>query len=291
MAIAKAGFLVCAIDLQGHGYSDGLPGHIPNIEPIVCDCIQFFDSITVDHPKLPAFIYGESLGGAIAILVCSKQKREWNGLILNGSMCGISAKFKPTRPLEKLLPAAAFLARTRKLVISKPLASKSYKEWKKKLVVKNPNRKAFGKAPIATALELLRVFEYIRRHCHELEVTMLMVHGEDDVVCDYRSARFVYKSTASEDKILKIFPSMWHQLIGEPKETVELVYGFILSWLGDWANKAIKAVQTVSEVQEFNVPYSVVKGVPGAHLGAQERRGASKALRRGAFSEVLTSGA
>ncbi|KAL0011867.1 hypothetical protein SO802_006975 [Lithocarpus litseifolius] len=51
------------------------------------------------------------------------------------------------------------------------------------------------------------------------------------------SARFVYESAASEDKILKIFPSMWHQLIGEPKENVELVYGFISSWLGDRANK------------------------------------------------------
>lgn len=53
--------------------------------------------------------------------------------------------------------------------------SKSYKEeWKRKLVVKNPNRKASGKPPIATALELLRVSEYIKRHCHELEVIMLM---------------------------------------------------------------------------------------------------------------------
>ena len=62
--------------------------------------------------------------------------------------------------------------------------------------------------------------------------------GEDDVVCDYRSARFVYESAASEDKVLEIFPSMWHRLIGEPKENVELVYGFILSWLWDRANKA-----------------------------------------------------
>ena len=116
----------------------------------------------------------------------------------------------------------------------------------------NPNCKASGKPPMANTLELLRVSEYIRRHCHELEVTMLMVHGEDDVVCDYRSARFVHESAASEDKILKIFPSMLHQLIGEPKENAELVYGFILSWLGDRANKA---KSTVSEVQESNVPY------------------------------------
>ncbi|XP_050224790.1 caffeoylshikimate esterase-like [Mercurialis annua] len=154
VAMAKAGFLVCALDLQGHGYSDGSPGHIPNIKHVVHDCIQFFDSVKAENPKLPAFLYGESLGGAISILICLKQKHAWNGLVLNGSMCGISAKFKPIWPLEKLLPVAAKLAPNWRVVVSKP------------------------------------------------------------------------------------FPGMWHMLIGEPKEHVELVFGTILSWLGDHADKA-----------------------------------------------------
>lgn len=59
VGLAKAGFYVCALDLQGHGYSDGSRGHIPKIEPVVEDCIQFFDSARAGHPKLPAFLFGE----------------------------------------------------------------------------------------------------------------------------------------------------------------------------------------------------------------------------------------
>lgn len=59
VGLAKAGFYVCALDLQGHGYSDGSRGHIPNIEPVVEDCILFFDSARAAHPKLPAFLFGE----------------------------------------------------------------------------------------------------------------------------------------------------------------------------------------------------------------------------------------
>ncbi|KAF2310773.1 hypothetical protein P3X46_031466 [Hevea brasiliensis] len=239
VAIAKNGFLVCALDLQGHGRSDGLPGHIPNIQPVVNDCIQFFDSVKADNPKLPAFLYGESLGGAISVLICLQQRFAWNGLILNGSMCGISPKFKPIWPLEKLLPVAALFAPTWKVVASKPVASKSYKEeWKRRLVAKNPNRRTTGKPPAATALEFLRICEYIKGHCHELEVPLLMVHGEDDMVCDFNSARFVYESAASKDKTMRVFPGMWHVLIGEPKENVELVFGTIFAWLGEHAPQA-----------------------------------------------------
>nr|ALM55683.1 caffeoyl shikimate esterase 8 [Populus tomentosa] len=236
IAIAKAGFLVCALDLQGHGYSDGLRGHIPKIQHVVSDCMMFFDSVKANSPNLPAFLYGESLGGAISILICLKQGYTWDGLILSGAMCGISAKFKPMWPLEKLLPLAALFAPTWRVVASKPVSSRSYKEeWKRRMVANNPNRPKSGKPPAATALEFLRVCEYLRMHCYDLGVPFLMVHGEDDLACDFRSASFVYESASSKDKTLKIFPGMWHMLVGEPKENVELVFGTILTWLRDHA--------------------------------------------------------
>uniref|UniRef100_A0A3N7FWF3 Serine aminopeptidase S33 domain-containing protein n=1 Tax=Populus trichocarpa TaxID=3694 RepID=A0A3N7FWF3_POPTR len=196
--------------------------YITNIQYVVSDCIKFFDSVKASNPKLPAFLYGESLGGAISILICLKQGYAWDGLILSSAMCGISAKFKPMWPLEKLLPLAAL----------------SYKEeWKRRLVANNPNRRNSEKPPPATALEFLRFSEYIRMHCYDLKVPFVMVHGEDDFVCDFRSASFVHESASSKDKTLKTFPGMWHVLIGEPKENVELVFETILSWLEDHAAK------------------------------------------------------
>nr|CAD1841503.1 unnamed protein product [Ananas comosus var. bracteatus] len=101
VAIAKLGFLVCALDLPGHGRSEGRRGHVPTVTPVVDDCIQYFSSVKSAHGPLPSFLYGESLGGALAVLVYLKQKGGWDGLVLNGAMCGVSSKFKPIWPLEK----------------------------------------------------------------------------------------------------------------------------------------------------------------------------------------------
>lgn len=240
VAIAKTGFLVCALDLQGHGYSEGYPGHIPNIQLVVDDCSQFFGSVRAENPKIPGFLYGESLGGAIAVLMCLKQQKEWNGLVLHGAMCGVSKKMKPVWPIEKLLPIAACIAPKWKIVITRPPESISYKEeWKRKLVEKSPNRErlASGKPLAATALEFLRVCEFIERNCCELEVPMLVVHGGNDKVCEPNSAKKFYELVASKDKSLKIVEGMWHMLIGEPNETVELVFGSIMSWIVERAEK------------------------------------------------------
>ncbi|KAH7533354.1 hypothetical protein FEM48_Zijuj04G0122000 [Ziziphus jujuba var. spinosa] len=78
---AKAGFATCAIDHQGHGFSDGLATHIPDINPVVDDCILFFDEFRARYdPSLPSFLYSESLGGAIALLITLRAGQTWDGL-------------------------------------------------------------------------------------------------------------------------------------------------------------------------------------------------------------------
>lgn len=114
--LAKQGFAVCAIDHQGHGFSEGLQAHIPDINPVVDDCVAFFDDFRERHtpPNLPAFLYSESLGGAIALLITLRKdlKRPYDGLVLNGAMCGVSDKFKPPWPLEHFLFIAAAVVPT-----------------------------------------------------------------------------------------------------------------------------------------------------------------------------------
>ncbi|XP_052182711.1 caffeoylshikimate esterase-like [Diospyros lotus] len=248
VGIAKAGFYVCALDLPGHGYSDGPKNHIPDIQPVVEDCIQFFDSVRGNRPNLPAFLFGQSLGGAIATLICLKQKSEWSGLVLDGAMCGVSKKFKPIWPLEELLPVAAFIAPTWQIAVTECPLKKSHKEeWKRKLIKKNPNHLANRKVTAASALEFLRVCDHITRNCHGLEVPVLLVHGGEDKICDPKSASLFHDSVRSKDKTLKIFAGMWHMFLGEPNETVEFVFGTILSWIGERADKATQPEASLVE--------------------------------------------
>lgn len=232
VAVAKSGFFVCALDLQGHGFSEGPSDHITDIRPLLQDCLQYFDSARSRYPRCPHFLYGESLGAALAILVCLEQKKAWRGLVLSGAMCEVSTKFKPVWPLEKLLPAAAYVAPTWRIAITPPPVRRSYREeWKRKLAERSPNRKTCGRPTAATAQQLLNVCEDIKRNCHELEVAMLILHGADDVICDPNGAKYLHQTAASKDKTLKIYDGVWHQLIGESNEMVEEVFNSVLSWI------------------------------------------------------------
>ncbi|GAB4854917.1 hypothetical protein Ancab_023506 [Ancistrocladus abbreviatus] len=245
---AKSGFAVCAIDHQGHGFSDALDGlivHIPDINPVVDDCISFFDSFRARFPpSLPSFLYSESLGGAIALLISFRQQgsgggRRFDGLVLNGAMCGISPKFKPPWPLEHLLWIAAAVVPTWRVVPTRgTIPDVSFKvEWKRRLAMSSP-RRYVGRPRAATALELLRICREVQGKFDEVDIPFLVVHGGDDVVCDPACVEDLYRRAASKDKTLKIYPGMWHQLVGEPDENLELVFGDIVEWLKARAQRA-----------------------------------------------------
>ncbi|OMO87051.1 mtn21-like protein [Corchorus capsularis] len=243
---AKSGFAVCAIDHQGHGFSDGLDGlvvHIPNIDGVIDDCVHFFDAFRARYPpELPAFLYSESLGGAIALYISFRQKGAWDGLILNGAMCGISDKFKPPWPLEHFLFVVAKLIPTWRVVPTRgSLPDVSFKEaWKRKLAIASP-RRTVARPRAATAYELIRICNELQGRFEEVDLPLLIIHGGDDIVCDPVCVEDLYKRAASKDKTLKIYPGMWHQLIGEPEENVELVFGEMEEWLKSRASTAAEA--------------------------------------------------
>ncbi|KAI8539809.1 hypothetical protein RHMOL_Rhmol09G0211800 [Rhododendron molle] len=242
---AKSGFATCAIDHQGHGLSDGLSNHIPDVGPVVDDCVSFFDSFRARYPaSLPSFLYGESLGGAIALLIALRRGsgpigRAYDGLVLNGAMCGISDKFKPPWPLEHFLSAVAAVVPTWQVVPTRgSIPDVSFKvEWKRRLAMVTPRRNnSWPRA--ATARELLRVCREVQSKFTEVDVPFLIIHGGGDVICDPACAEELYQKAASKDKTIRIYPGMWHQLIGEPDESVDLVFGEVVEWLRTRAERA-----------------------------------------------------
>ncbi|KAL5579359.1 hypothetical protein UlMin_011801 [Ulmus minor] len=69
--LAQKGFACFAFDLEGHGRSSDLKALVPNVDLVVQDCLSFFNLIKQD-PKfqhLPSFLYEESMGGAICLLI------------------------------------------------------------------------------------------------------------------------------------------------------------------------------------------------------------------------------
>lgn len=84
---------------------------------------------------------------------------------------------------------------------------------------------------------------------------MLVLHGEDDVICDVESARTVYDLSVSKDKRLEVFAGMGHQLIGESEEGVNAAFGVVFSWLVEKADKLVaeKADKLVASNTQVHV--------------------------------------
>lgn len=110
-------------------------------------------------------------------------------------------------------------------------------DWKRRLALASP-RRSTAKPRAATALELIRICREVQSRFSEVDVPFLIVHGGDDIVCDPACAEELYKKAASKDKTIRIYPGMWHQLIGEPDENVELVFGEVVEWLTTRAKAA-----------------------------------------------------
>ncbi|XP_077243237.1 alpha/beta-Hydrolases superfamily protein [Tasmannia lanceolata] len=233
--LAQMGFACFALDLQGHGLSQGLKAFVPDVDLLVHDCLSFFNSIK-QQPQfnsLPCFLYGESMGGAICLLIHFKDfNKAWNGAILASPMCKISDNVRPTWPIPQLLTFIAKFLPTLPVVPTADLLDKSVKVAEKKIIAaKNPLRYR-GKPRLGTVLELLRVTDYLHTRLCDVTLPFIVLHGSGDVVTDPDVSRTLYESAKSEDKSIRIYEGMMHSLLfGETDENIALVRADILSWL------------------------------------------------------------
>ncbi|XP_057981786.1 caffeoylshikimate esterase-like isoform X2 [Malania oleifera] len=89
--LANAGYAAYGIDYEGHGKSAGLNGYIPRFDRIVDDCSDHFTEISerTENRGKQRFLLGESMGGAVIILLHRKKPEYWDGAVLVAPMCKI----------------------------------------------------------------------------------------------------------------------------------------------------------------------------------------------------------
>ncbi|KAJ6728634.1 ALPHA/BETA-HYDROLASES SUPERFAMILY PROTEIN [Salix koriyanagi] len=134
-------FACFGLDIEGHGKSQGLKGFVPNVDLVVQDCLSFFDSIKNDTQfnGLPFFLYGESMGGAICLLIHLASPKGFDGAVLVAPMCKISDNIKPRWPIPDILLFVAKFMPTLAIVPAASILHKSIKvESKVPIAEMNP---------------------------------------------------------------------------------------------------------------------------------------------------------
>lgn len=232
--LANNGYAVFGIDYEGHGHSGGARCYIKKFDNIVNDCSDFFKSVCAqeEYKEKTRFLYGESMGGAVALLTHKKDPSFWHGAILVAPMCKISEKVKPHPMVISLLTKVEDVIPRWKIVPTKDVIDSAFKDPAKREEVRG-NKLIYQEKPrLKTALEMLRTSMHLEESLHEVTLPFLVLHGEADIVTDPEISKALYAQASSKDKTIKLYPGMWHGLTyGEPEENIEIVFSDIISWL------------------------------------------------------------
>ena len=238
--LASSGYAVFAMDYPGFGLSEGLHCYIHSFDGLVDDVIEHYSKIK-ENPEfhsLPSFLFGQSMGGAVALKIHLKQPKAWDGAILVAPMCKIADDMVPPKFLTHILIGLANVLPKHKLVPNKDLAEAAFRDLKKREQTAY-NVVAYKDKPrLKSAVEMLKTTEEIERRLKEVSLPLFILHGEADTVTDPSVSKALYENASCSDKKLQLYKDAYHGLLeGEPDEIITQVFGDIISWLDEHSLK------------------------------------------------------
>jgi acylglycerol lipase len=217
---AGRGYAVYAFDLRGHGRSAG-----PRVAPddwndYVDDLDRFLALVQAREPGSPIFLFGHSMGGAIAARTAEVHQPRLAGLILSGPALAIDAPpllIPFTRIAPPDFPALKLDNRD---FSSDPSAAAAMA--RDPLISQPPG-------PASTAAGLVEGIHQIWTHIDHLTMPLLALHGTADRLTAPAGSRMLVDTAPAADKSLHIYNGLFHDLIHEPKGAE--VRADILAWL------------------------------------------------------------
>lgn len=234
MRLTRAQYAVVGMDYEGHGQSQGLHCYIKRFDNIVDDVAEFAAQLRAkeEFHGLPFFLYGESMGGAVALKLHMHHPVGWDGAILVAPMCKISKDVQPPAIVIVLLKMLAWLLPTAQLVPTRDICEITFRvPEKRQMGYDNPT--AFkGRPRLWTAVQMLAATDEIGANLEKVTLPMLILHGAADMVTDPAISAALYERAQSRDKVLRTYEDSWHSLLGgEPDDVVEVVMDDIIMWL------------------------------------------------------------
>jgi alpha-beta hydrolase superfamily lysophospholipase len=220
-----AGYTVYAFDLRGHGRSAG-----PRVAPAdwldyVDDLDRFLTTVEQREPGKPVFLFGHSMGGAIAARTAEVHQPRLAGLILSGPAIAIDApplQIAAARMSGVLTPKLPALSLDNHDFSSDKANAAA---MDKDELISNPA------APASTAAGLVHGMHLIWRDVDHLTMPLLAMHGTKDRLTAPSGSRALVQTAPAADKTLRIYDGYFHDLLHEPGDKGKRVEDDMLAWL------------------------------------------------------------
>jgi lysophospholipase len=214
----SCGYSVARFDHRGHGQSEGTRVFYNDTSEILGDVDAAVETARTENPGVPLFVIGHSMGGFAAALYGSTYPGKAAGYVLSGALTRNTGNI--AEDLPRVLPRDTYFPNTLGAgVCSDP-----------KVV------EAYGNDPLVEKMISAGLFytlfsgiDWLKENPRSFTDPVLLLHGCDDGLVNNQDSRDFFGEIASEDKTLKIYSRLYHEIFNEV--TRDEVIDDAIAWL------------------------------------------------------------
>ncbi len=223
--LTQRGFAVYALDHYGHGKSDGHAGFVERFSVYLDGVDELFRKARADHPSLPVFLLGHSMGGLIAASWLLANQDSVRACVLSGpalktDQAPSAILLALNKLLSALVPTLPMIQLDAAGVSRDPAVVDAY--------VNDP-LVFHGKLTARLIAELSATMDDTLSRAAEIRVPVIFMHGEEDLLTSPSGSQEMFAHVSSEDKTLKLYPGLYHEIFNEPEQ--DAVLADMSTWL------------------------------------------------------------
>jgi len=224
-ALVPAGYIIYADDHRGHGKTatEADRGNVKDFSKFIKDQEAFTEVIRKEEGKeLPLFLLGHSMGSVIAIRYVAEHYKKFKGVILSGAGTrpGVGwLKRQIVKVMAILKPDKTTGSDLAEAVSRDPEVVKEYK--KDPLVLETYSAKFTN--------ELFNAIKKAQAEISKIKRPILIQSGSEDRLM--QGVRFLFNNVVGEDKTLKIYEGLYHEVYNELEEDRRQVLADLKQWI------------------------------------------------------------
>lgn len=234
--LVRFGINVWALDLPGHGLSDGQRGVIEDFDAVAADVGRLVGIARNQH-RTPCFLVAHSVGVLPALAYALEEQDQLAGLVCTAPAIDHRVLPGPLQSLLDRLVRSPLLARVSARVRTFSLdPGEATDDPAEAAALADDPLIHQGRVPLTTANAIARVLRGpLARRLGEITVPALIVHGDLDTIVPPSAGRDLHDRLGSTDKTLRLMPGMRHALYHEQKALRRRFNDLVGEWIDERA--------------------------------------------------------
>lgn len=209
----QQGLAVYAVDLRGHGYSQGQRGYIDHIEQYLHDVDTLVNHIKHTYPAKPFYLLGHSMGGLVSTLYTAAHGPKVDALALSCPLYAIKVKV----PYWKEALGKVMSEYWPRFAMSNLIDPNLLSHDPKMVEAYQHDPLVFQTVTARWFDEINHIGQRLNQASEQIHCPLLMQLATHDQIVDYQTAYQWFDACIAENKTRLVYDGYLHEIYNESK--------------------------------------------------------------------------